>query len=165
MLEICPFSNQELFYFPIHKNPFLKLIREKKIPLTINSDDPGFFGYEGVTMDWFYIIMETDVKPTELYLLLKNSVVYAASLTEEEKSMIIEEIQKEFIKFFENLKCPKVNLEDLKLKREESEERYKKFVEYERNLKDLTFSQLKRVDKDINRLLFFLPNLSTLFIY
>lgn len=46
--------------------------------MAISPDDPGLFGYIGVAMDWFYVLMETDVKPSEVYLLLKNSIEYSS---------------------------------------------------------------------------------------
>ena len=39
--------------------------------MSISPDDPGLFGYDGVGNDWFWILMKTDLKASEIYLLLK----------------------------------------------------------------------------------------------
>lgn len=44
-LEICPTSNEQLKVYSIEDSPFLKLFR-KGVKLSINSDDPSFFGID-----------------------------------------------------------------------------------------------------------------------
>jgi len=104
-LEFSPLSNQDLFYYNVEANPILKLIR-KGYPITVNSDDPGIFGYEGVTMDWFYLIMNTGLKTSDMYLLVKNSLIYSGmKLEKEEFEFILKDIQNDFLKFFQDLEC------------------------------------------------------------
>jgi len=73
-LEICPVSNQALKYSKVSKNPLTRLLREG-ISVTISPDDPGLFFYSGVRMDWFNLIMQTDLLPSEYYILLRNSIL------------------------------------------------------------------------------------------
>jgi len=68
-LEVCPLSNQILNFHNVDTNPFVSLLRSG-VHMSINPDDPGLFGYDGVANDWFWILMETDLKPSEIYLLL-----------------------------------------------------------------------------------------------
>lgn len=104
-IEFSPISNQDMFYYNVEENPIIELIK-KGYPLTINSDDPGIFGYEGVTMDWFYLIMNTDMKPSDMYLLVKNSLVYSGiKFEKDEFDFTLKNIQKDFLNFFEQLKC------------------------------------------------------------
>ena len=69
-MEVCPLSNQILNFHDVNTNPFVSLLRSG-IHMSINPDDPGIFGYDGVANDWFWILMETDLKASEIYLLLK----------------------------------------------------------------------------------------------
>lgn len=72
-LEICPISNQVLNFHDVIENPGLDLLR-RGLSVSISPDDPGIFGYLGVSMDWFFLINETNVKLSEIYLLLKHSI-------------------------------------------------------------------------------------------
>lgn len=106
-LEFSPISNQDLFYYNVEENPMLNLIK-LGFPITINSDDPGFFGYEGVTMDWLYLIMQSDLKPSDMYLLIKNSLVYSGiKLKKIEYEDLLRITQKDFLHFLEALECKK----------------------------------------------------------
>jgi len=71
-LEICPVSNEALKYYDVNESPIGALLRKGAI-VTVSPDDPGLFGYLGVTTDWFKLFMESDLKAHEFYLLIKNS--------------------------------------------------------------------------------------------
>jgi len=73
-LEICPVSNQALKYSSVAQNPLRRLLREG-ISVTISPDDPGLFFYSRVRMDWLNLIMQTDLLPSEYYILLRNSIL------------------------------------------------------------------------------------------
>lgn len=55
---------------------------KKGIQITINSDDPGFFGYEGVTMDYVYSYIAWELDIRDLKKLSLNGITYS-SLTNE----------------------------------------------------------------------------------
>ncbi|EAR91550.2 adenosine/AMP deaminase family protein (macronuclear) [Tetrahymena thermophila SB210] len=46
--------------------------------MAISPDDPGLYDYIGVAMDWFYVLMETDVEPSQIYLLLNDSIEHSS---------------------------------------------------------------------------------------
>jgi len=52
--------------------------------VTISPDDPGFMGYEGVTLDYLYVFLAWDLDIADLKKLCLNSIKYA-SLTEAQK--------------------------------------------------------------------------------
>lgn len=79
LIGICPMSNDALRYYHTFEHPFPKLLR-KGLKVSINPDDPGFFGYEGVSHDWFKIFMETDLKPKEIYFFAKYSIEKASDI-------------------------------------------------------------------------------------
>jgi len=121
-LEICPVSNKLLYYHDINLNPFLKLLR-KGIKVSISPDDPGFFGYTGVAMDWFQILMQTDIKLSEIYLLLKNSILKASPNIYIHKDILIERLQKDFTEFIHNFKCKDLDTSNLQLSPSEIDHR------------------------------------------
>lgn len=61
--------------------------------MCINSDDPGFFGYNGVTMDFFFASFGTQLNYKDLKLCVYNSVKYSF-LSEENKRSTWEETEK-----------------------------------------------------------------------
>jgi adenosine deaminase CECR1 len=53
-IECCPLSNFVLGYTKdLRQHPVSYLLR-RGVPVSISSDDPGLFGYEGVTLDYAY---------------------------------------------------------------------------------------------------------------
>lgn len=48
------------------------------VPVSISSDDPGFFDYDGVTLDFVYAFLAWDLSLTELKQLQLNSIKYSA---------------------------------------------------------------------------------------
>jgi adenosine deaminase CECR1 len=53
-LEVCPLSNVILGYNQDIRNHPINVLLAKGVQVCINSDDPTFFGYDGVTLDWTY---------------------------------------------------------------------------------------------------------------
>ena len=49
----------------------------KGIQVSISSDDPGFFGYEGVTMDYVYSTVAWDLELIDLKKLSLNGITYS----------------------------------------------------------------------------------------
>jgi hypothetical protein len=109
-LETCPMSNETLRYYYTFEHPFPKLLR-KGMKISISPDDPGFFGYEGVNVDWFKIFMETNIKPEEAYYLVRDSIEKASDImfgdtdakAFEEKQKAIAKAAEEIVRFYEGL--------------------------------------------------------------
>ena len=57
----------------------------KGIQVSISSDDPGFFGYEGVTMDYVFAFLAWDLDLKDLKKLSLNGITYS-SLDKEHKN-------------------------------------------------------------------------------
>ncbi|KAL4465292.1 hypothetical protein ABPG74_002006 [Tetrahymena malaccensis] len=112
--ESCPISNQVLNFNEVYTNPFLSLLRNG-LHMAISPDDPGLFGYIGVAMDWFYVLMETDIKPSEVYLLLKNSIEYSSIKEIRDNSQqYLQRLRDDLDAFFSDLPqvCPADNNQD-----------------------------------------------------
>lgn len=57
------------------------------IQASINSDDPGLFGYRGVTLDYLYAFGAWDLTIRDLKKFSLNGIKYA-SITEEHKEKL-----------------------------------------------------------------------------
>lgn len=50
----------------------------KGIQVSISSDDPGFFDYQGVTLDFAYVTMAWELDIRDLKKLSLNGITYAS---------------------------------------------------------------------------------------
>ena len=65
-VEICPVSNQILGYIvDLRNHPAVNYIRNG-IPVVLGTDDPGTFGYDHFTIDWYAIFMSWGLDLTDL---------------------------------------------------------------------------------------------------
>lgn len=72
-LTVCPFSNQRLCVVEDLKQHPLKRMMEAGLRVTINSDDPAYFG--GYVLDNYVAISDAlDLDETDLVTLAKNSI-------------------------------------------------------------------------------------------
>jgi len=51
---------------------------QRGVQASINSDDPGLFGYEGVTLDWVYACGAWQLDIRDLKKLSLNGIKYAS---------------------------------------------------------------------------------------
>ncbi len=90
-LTICPLSNLKLQVVKeFHKHP-LKIMLDKGVCVTINSDDPAYFG--GYVNENFMAVAENlDLTKNEIYQLAKNSFE-ASFISRTEKDHFIEMLE------------------------------------------------------------------------
>lgn len=73
-LEVCPISNFVLAYaLDLRNHPARSLIHAG-VPIALSSDDPGFFNYHGVTLDYVYAFLSWDLNLADLKKLALNSL-------------------------------------------------------------------------------------------
>lgn len=73
-IECCPVSNFVLGYVnDLRCHPVRGFLHEG-LPVSINPDDPGFWGYEGVTLDYVYAFLAWDLDLADLKQLALNSI-------------------------------------------------------------------------------------------
>jgi len=88
-IECCPCSNFALGYtLDLRCHPARSFLHQG-IPVSISSDDPGFFGYTGTTLDYLYVFIAWDLDIADLKQLCLNSLEYA-SVSEKDKDEISE---------------------------------------------------------------------------
>lgn len=87
-LEVCPISNQVLGYVPdLRMHPAAGYLKAG-IPCVIGSDDPGLFGYKGISSDLWESVLAWDLDLKSLKLFFINSVLYSGMAQEEKKSSL-----------------------------------------------------------------------------
>lgn len=90
-LTVCPLSNTSLKVVDDLKNHSLKKLIDAGLLVTINSDDPAYFGGY-VNENYFQTAKALDLSHNDLSLLAKNSFL-ASWLSDDEKRTRIDEIQ------------------------------------------------------------------------
>ncbi len=90
-LTVCPLSNTALQVVKDLKDHPLRAMLEKGLKVTINSDDPAYFGGQ-VNKNYEEIQSALDLTKEELYELAKNSFTYSL-LEEATKQKYLEELE------------------------------------------------------------------------
>lgn len=101
LVEINPLSNQILGYVDNLKNHPGRILLKHGIQCSISSDDPGVFGYEGLSYDFWSIFIFWELDLRSLKKLVFNSINYA-SLNTEEKNIHLQKLESKWNKFVSN---------------------------------------------------------------
>ena len=89
-LTMCPLSNLELQVTPDLKEHPLKRLLDAGLCVTVNSDDPAYFG--GYLLDNYLAVERAlNLSRTDLAQLARNSII-ASLLPQARKAELIEEI-------------------------------------------------------------------------
>jgi adenosine deaminase len=90
-LTVCPLSNVKLAVVKALENHPLKIMIDKGLFVTINSDDPAYFG--GYINDNFLAVQRAlGLSRKEIYTLARNSF-QASFLEETEKNILIKKLE------------------------------------------------------------------------
>ena len=90
-LTVCPLSNIKLCVFKKLSEHPLKELLHAGVNVTVNSDDPAFFG--GLLETWLACLKELSLGETDLAQLAKNSFT-GSFLSDEEKMKWIQKIDR-----------------------------------------------------------------------
>jgi adenosine deaminase CECR1 len=84
-IEVCPVSNQILGYVPdLRNHPAVNFLRSGNA-VVLGADDPGTFGYDNFSVDWYQAYMAWGLDLADLKTLAYNSLMYSG-LTSDEKT-------------------------------------------------------------------------------
>lgn len=86
-LECCPVSNRLLGYTKDLRNHPVRFLINQGVQISISSDDPGFFGYDGVAVDFTMLVLAWELDIRDLKKLALNGITYA-SIPEEKKQQL-----------------------------------------------------------------------------
>ena len=79
-IEICPASNQILGYVPDLRNHPAIGYYKSGVPIVIAGDDPGSFGYNDLTVDYYLVFMAWGLSLVDLREIANNSIRYSSML-------------------------------------------------------------------------------------
>ncbi len=91
-LTVCPLSNVKLGVFPSMKEHNLKKMLDLGLCVTVNSDDPAYFGGY-ITENLMAAQVALNLDHDDIYRIVKNSF-QASFLTKEEKQELIDELDR-----------------------------------------------------------------------
>lgn len=75
--EMCPVSNVFLGYLNDFRKSIGPLLHSLKIAITLNCDDPGTFGYQDCTLDYYMAAISYNWGLEDLKQIGLNSIRYA----------------------------------------------------------------------------------------
>jgi adenosine deaminase CECR1 len=77
-LELCPISNQLLGLTPDLRAHTAVNYLNSNVQCTLSSDDPMYFGNDGLSYDFWEVLMGWNVDLAALKKLARNSITYSA---------------------------------------------------------------------------------------
>ena len=98
LIEISPISNQILGYVSDLRNHPARVLLANNVNLSINSDDPGVFGYDGLSYDFWMAYLNWDLTVKDLKKLVFNSIDFS-TLNKDEKTKARKHLEKEWSDF------------------------------------------------------------------
>lgn len=99
-LTVCPLSNTALRVVDDLKNHPLKKMMDLGLKVTINSDDPAYFGGQ-LNQNFIEVQKSLNLSEEDLYELAKNSFQYSL-LNDEEKQIYLHELENYYKKYNSN---------------------------------------------------------------
>ncbi|ESO10413.1 hypothetical protein HELRODRAFT_134157, partial [Helobdella robusta] len=87
-VEICLTSNQILGMEPDLRNHYGQIMYKMGIPIVLSPDDPGTFGYDSHTIDWYSAFMSWGLNLGDLKQLALNSLTYSGMTRDERETAI-----------------------------------------------------------------------------
>jgi adenosine deaminase len=90
-LTVCPLSNVRLKVVKKIEDLPLRLFLDNDVKVTINSDDPGYFG--GYILANFIAIQEAFQLSIENWVQLTENAIYAAFITEKRREELLNELK------------------------------------------------------------------------
>ncbi|CAF1071022.1 unnamed protein product [Rotaria sordida] len=100
-IEICPASNQILGYVADLRNHPGIVYHRSGIPIVLSGDDPGSFGYNTLTVDFYLATMAWGLNLADLKQFAWNSIQYS-SLPNNRKIEGLQKWQNEWNLFIDN---------------------------------------------------------------
>ena len=87
-VEACPLSNMVLGYTLDMRNHPVRYMMHQGLQASISSDDPGFFHYSGVTLDFIYVTLGWELDIWDLKKLSLNGIKYS-TISEDKKQNLL----------------------------------------------------------------------------
>lgn len=101
LIEVSPISNQILGYVSDLRNHPARVLLANNVNISINSDDPGVFGYDGLSYDFWMAYINWDLTISDIKKMIFNSIEFS-SLNSVEKQKAKSHLQKKWELFVKN---------------------------------------------------------------
>jgi adenosine deaminase CECR1 len=98
LIELNPLSNQILGYVPDLRSHPGRILLSNGVQCALSSDDPGVFGYKGISYDFWFTYLAWELELKVVKKLVFNSILYA-SLNDEYKATAIKNLEKDWADF------------------------------------------------------------------
>ena len=99
-IEVCPTSNQILGFVPdLRSHQALNYYRSG-IPIVIAGDDPGSFGYNELTVDYYQVFMAWGLTLADLKEIANNSITYS-TIPHEKRLKGFEKFEREWDQYID----------------------------------------------------------------
>ncbi len=99
-LEVCPISNFILAYTLDLRNHPIRFLLNHGLQVSLNADDPGFYNYSGVTLDFAFAFLAWELSVADLKQLAINAITFA-SVSEEVKEVHLAKFHEDWKVFIE----------------------------------------------------------------
>ena len=103
-VECCPLSNMVLGYTLDLRNHPIRYLMHHGLQVSISSDDPGFFHYQGVTLDYVYVALAWELDLMDLKKLSLNGIKYSSVPKEVKTDLLDNVFPKKWAEFVAMLK-------------------------------------------------------------
>ena len=77
-IESCPLSNMVLGYTLDLRSHPVRFLLDHGVQVSISPDDPAFFNYHGVTLDYAYATLAWELTLRDLKKLSLNGITYSS---------------------------------------------------------------------------------------
>jgi adenosine deaminase CECR1 len=91
-IEVCPLSNFVLGYTLDLRTHPAKYLMAQGVQISISPDDPAFFNYEAVALDYIYAVLAWELDIRDLKKLSLNGIKYS-SINEKRKQDFYKEFE------------------------------------------------------------------------
>ena len=103
-IEACALSNMVLGYTLDLRNHPVRYLMHHGVQVSISSDDPGFFNYQGVTLDYAYVTLAWELDLMDLKQLSLNGIRYSSVSDAVKKDLRENVFPQKWAEFVEMLK-------------------------------------------------------------
>eukprot|EP00343_Euplotes_focardii_P007864 CAMPEP_0205821576 /NCGR_PEP_ID=MMETSP0206-20130828/8512_1 /ASSEMBLY_ACC=CAM_ASM_000279 /TAXON_ID=36767 /ORGANISM="Euplotes focardii, Strain TN1" /LENGTH=496 /DNA_ID=CAMNT_0053117153 /DNA_START=87 /DNA_END=1577 /DNA_ORIENTATION=+ len=97
-IEVCPISNFVLGYTLDMRWHPIRILMQKGVAVTINSDDPTFWGYSDLSLDFTYAFIAWQLDLKDIKQLAINSIKQS-SVNEKSKNQILKRFDQKWQRF------------------------------------------------------------------
>lgn len=102
LVEVNPLSNQILGYVSDLRNHPVRYLMNEGVQIAISSDDPGVFGYIGLSYDFFIAFVSWELDLRSIKKMVFNSITYSSITDDAQKEAAMTVLENDWNHFITN---------------------------------------------------------------